>query len=169
MPVEGASVAWRRGLPPLVDAGVRILVLGSFPSPASLQARQYYAHPRNQFWPILGAILGRPLQELPYADRLDSLLSRGVGLWDVFSACRRRGSLDSAIEAARASDLARLAEWAPALAAVALNGRTAGRFAPELSRLGYRCGVLPSTSPAHAALRLEQKLVLWRAFFQACC
>jgi hypoxanthine-DNA glycosylase len=169
MPAEGGTAAWQRGLPPLVDAGVRILVLGSFPSPASLQAGQYYAHPRNQFWPILGAILGRPLQELPYADRLDSLLSCGVGLWDVFSACRRRGSLDSAIEAARSNDLARLAEWAPALAAVALNGRTAGRFEPELSRRGYRCRVLPSTSPAHAALRLDDKLMLWKAFFMGFC
>jgi len=166
---KAASVAWRRGLPPLVDAGVRILVLGSFPSPASLRAGQYYAHPRNQFWPILGAILGRPLPELPYADRLDNLLSCGVGLWDVFAACRRQGSLDSAIEAARSNDLARLAEWAPALAAVALNGRTAGRFEAELSRRGYRCRVLPSTSPAYAALRLDDKLALWKAFFQACC
>src|SRR5204863_9466260 len=77
-----AAAPRRRGLPPVIDAGSRVLILGSFPSEASLAARQYYAHPRNHFWPILGAVLGEPLAELPYADRLSRLRARGVAIWD---------------------------------------------------------------------------------------
>jgi hypoxanthine-DNA glycosylase len=161
--------ALRQGLAPLLDESVRLLVLGSFPSEASLAARQYYAHPRNQFWPILGSILDEPLSSLPYPDRLRRLLAHRVGLWDVFAACRRTGSLDSKIHAARPNDLGRLALRAPQLEAVAFNGGAAGRFRGTLQALGYCCAVLPSTSPAHASRRLEDKLALWKAFFQAWC
>lgn len=176
MPAEapaGASLPaapgrrWRRGFAPVIGPAVQVLVLGSFPSPASLAARQYYAHPRNQFWPIMGAIVGRPLASLPYDQRLRELLDHGIGVWDVYSACRRGGSLDSAIEEARSNDLARLPQWAPGLRAVALNGRTAGGFAAGLAGLGYACQVLPSTSPAYAAMRLEDKLAAWKAFIRA--
>jgi len=76
----------RRGLPPVISADARVLILGSFPSEASLAARQYYAHPRNHFWPILGAVLGEPLAELPYADRLSRVRARGVAIWDTIIA-----------------------------------------------------------------------------------
>jgi hypoxanthine-DNA glycosylase len=172
MPAETAAAAragglWQRGFEPVIAPPVRVLVLGSFPSPASLAARQYYAHPRNQFWPIMGAILDRPLAAMAYEERLCVLLDHGIGVWDVYAACRRRGSLDSAIEASRSNELNRLPLWAPGLRAVALNGRTAGRFAPGLSALGLVCQVLPSTSPAYAAMRLEDKLAPWKAFIQA--
>ncbi len=155
------------GFAPVIDAGVRVLVLGSFPSAASLAARQYYGHPRNQFWPILGAILNEPLARLAYPDRLERMLARGVGLWDVYAACRRAGSLDSQILAPTPSDLQSLPLRAPRLRAVAFNGQAAGRFQPPIAALGYASAVLPSTSPAHAARRLEEKLALWNAFFQA--
>jgi hypoxanthine-DNA glycosylase len=166
---EGSAGRMRRGFAPLLDRNVRLLILGSFPSPASLAAGQYYAHPRNQFWPIIGAILDEPLIRLPYHDRLRRLLAHRVGLWDVFAACRRNGSLDSQIKTAQSNDLQGLCAWAPQLQAIAFNGGAAGRFRRQLSGLGYCCAVMPSTSPAHAARRLEEKLVLWKAFIQAWC
>jgi len=162
-----SSEGRRRGFAPVIDAGTRVLVLGSFPSTASLAARQYYGHPRNQFWPILGAVLNEPLAQLAYRDRLERLLARGVGLWDVYAACRRSGSLDSQILAPQSNDLPGLPRLAPRLRAVAFNGQAAGRFQPLIAALGYACAVLPSTSPAHAARRFEEKLALWNAFIQA--
>jgi len=158
-----------KGFAPVLDSGVRVLVLGSFPSSASLAARQYYGHPRNQFWRILGDILGEPLASLPYADRLERVLAHRVGIWDVYGSCRRSGSLDSQIHAPRSNDLAQLPRRAPGLRAVAFNGQAAGRFQAQIAELGYACAVLPSTSPAHAARRFDQKLALWRAFLQTWC
>ena len=80
------------GLAPVIDTGIRILVLGSFPGAASLAAQQYYAHPRNQFWRLMSALVGEELASLPYAERLPRLLAHGVGLWDVLAACEREGS-----------------------------------------------------------------------------
>jgi hypoxanthine-DNA glycosylase len=158
-----------RGFAPVIDAGVRVLVLGSFPSSASLAAGQYYGHPRNQFWRILGEILSEPLVNLAYADRLERVLAHRVGIWDVYAACGRAGSLDSQIQAPRANEFGGLARLAPQLRAVAFNGQTAGRFRTRIAELGYAWAVLPSTSPAHAARSFEDKLALWMAFFQAWC
>jgi hypoxanthine-DNA glycosylase len=170
MPEDRKRVDRRfRGFAPVIDAGVRVLVLGSFPSSASLAARQYYGHPRNQFWPILGEILGEPLAQLAYAQRLERVLAHRIGIWDVYAACRRSGSLDSQIHAPQSNDLASLPRLAPQLRAVAFNGQAAARFRAQVAELGVAYAVLPSTSPAHAARRLEQKLSLWRAFFQAWC
>lgn len=163
------TVAPRRGFGAVLDGQVRLLVLGSFPSPVSLAARQYYAHPSNQFWPIVGAILREPLASLAYEERLQRLLAHHVGLWDVFATCRRAGSQDSRIEAARSNPLGRLRQRAPALEAVAFNGTAAGRLQPALASLGYRCAILPSTSAAHASQRLEDKLAIWKAFFLNWC
>ena len=87
-----------QGLPPVIARGTRLVILGSFPGVASLQAQQYYGHPRNHFWPLLGAIWGVDLVALPYARRLALARQRGLGLWDVYASCRRQGSLDSSIE-----------------------------------------------------------------------
>lgn len=151
------------GLAPVVCADTRILVLGSFPGAASLAAQQYYAHPRNALWPILSALTGDALAALPYAERLPRLLAHGFGLWDVLGACERKGSLDSAIRKPAANDFARLRALCPRLATVGFNGQAAGKFAPQFAEAGYRTVVLPSTSPAHAALGFEPKLALWRA------
>jgi hypoxanthine-DNA glycosylase len=150
------------GLAPVVDAGTRILVLGSFPGAASLAAQQYYAHPRNLLWPILSALTGEPLAQLPYDERLPRLLAHGFGLWDVLGACEREGSLDSAIRQPAANDFARLRELCPLLETVGFNGQTSGKFALQFDAAGYRTLVLPSTSPAHAAMSFEQKLRSWR-------
>jgi hypoxanthine-DNA glycosylase len=155
--------ALQRGLPPVIDRHTRVLVLGSFPGAASLAARQYYAHPRNQFWPLMGALLDEPLAQLPYAVRLTRLLAHRVGVWNVLDACVREGSLDANIRHAQANDFTRLRRLAPALQRVGLNGGASLRFARDFAAAGYETVELPSSSPAHATRNFEQKLQLWRA------
>lgn len=150
------------GLAPVIDANTRVLVLGSFPGAASLAAGQYYAHPRNQLWRLLSAVLDDDLAALPYAERLPRLLNHGFGLWDVLGACAREGSLDSAIRKPAANDFARLHASCPLLETIGFNGQAAGKFAPQFAAQGYRTLVLPSTSPAHASLPYEAKLAIWR-------
>lgn len=150
------------GLPPVLDGQVRILILGSFPGNASLSASQYYAHPRNHFWPLLSAVLNEALVALPYPQRLQRLLAHGIGLWDVLAACTREGSLDSAIRQAQANQFEILHEDCPRLRKVCFNGKTSGSFAPQFAAAGFETLVLPSSSPANARLSFEQKLAQWR-------
>jgi hypoxanthine-DNA glycosylase len=151
-----------RGLPPVLGSTPRLLLLGSFPGVASLAHARYYAHPRNQFWPIVGALLGEPLETLAYERRLDRLKARGIALWDVLAACRREGSLDAAIREPAHNDFAGLLASAPSVRAVAFNGTTAARAAPWFAARGLAVYRLPSTSPAHAGLHREAKLARWR-------
>jgi len=131
-----ASSSLLTGLAPVIDAGVRILVLGSFPGAASLAAGQYYAHPRNQFWRLVSAVVEEDLARLPYSERLPRLLAHGVGLWDVLGECERVGSLDSAIRKPAANDFDRLRELCPLLETVGFNGQASGKFAPQFSAAG---------------------------------
>lgn len=155
------------GLAPIAPRDARVLVLGSFPGVASLQAQQYYAHPRNQFWPILAALWGVDLPSLPYARRVAEARRRGLAVWDVYAACRREGSLDSAIEAAEPNDLAALVARLPRLVAIAHNGGESARAMPITRALGLPVHRLPSTSPANASWRFERKLAAWREVFAA--
>lgn len=157
----GGGPALLQGLPPLLDAGVRTLILGSFPSPASLTAAQYYAYRQNQFWRLLGALLGEPLPELDYTDRQGILLRRRIGVWDVYRQCLRQGALDAAIASPKLNDFSRLRSEAPELQQVCFNGQTAGKFAGWFEQQGYGTRVLPSSSPAYT-LAFERKLALWR-------
>ena len=167
---DAAAAVPLRGFPPIIDRHVERLILGSFPSAASLAAGQYYAHPRNQFWPILGRLLGEPLPELPYAERVRRVLAQHVGIWDVYDACDRAGSADTAIRNSRPNAFARLRRLAPRLCSVAFNGLAAGRFRPLFDQAGFATAVLPSTSPAHAGRSLEQKFELWAAWWhEAIC
>ena len=151
-----------RGFAPVLDARIETLILGSFPSAASLAVGQYYAHPRNAFWRILGELLEEPLAELPYPERLARVLAHRVGIWDVLGACDREGSLDSEIRNRVANDFARLRRLAPRLRGVIFNGAAAGRFEPAFLDAGYLTEIAPSTSPAHAARTIAQKRALWR-------
>ena len=155
------------GLPPVVDPSTRLLLLGSFPGKASLAAQQYYGHPRNQFWPILGALWGIDLVALPYTARLDALTRHGLGLWDVYATCRRQGSLDSAIQDAQPNDLAGLAATLPRLSAIAHNGGESARLMRITGALGLPVHRLPSTSPANASWSFDRKLAAWRAVLQS--
>ncbi|WP_237219595.1 DNA-deoxyinosine glycosylase [Sphingomonas arenae] len=153
-------------LPPVVDAKVQLLICGSLPGEASLNAERYYAHPRNQFWRLLEAVIDEPLAALPYEDRLATLLRRGVGLWDVVATARRQGSLDGAMRAVEANPLGSLVQELPVLKAVAFNGGTAARIgrrvlgATKLTLLD-----LPSSSPA-LTLPLVEKTERWAVLRQ---
>lgn len=159
-PVMGARL---QGLPPIINAQARVLVLGSFPSAASLAAQQYYAHPQNQFWRILGAVLAQPLTGMDYAARIAAVQAAGIAIWDVFASCERNGSLDAAIRNALPNELAAVKKSALAIRRVCFNGRMAARLQRETEALGYEVCILPSTSPAHAGMGFEEKLLRWRA------
>lgn len=159
---------WLQGLPPSVDEGVRLLVLGSFPGQASLAALAYYAHPRNAFWPIVSRLLGEDFTARPVAERAALLLRHGVGLWDVYARCRRDASADASIRDAELRPLAELLQSLPALQAVAHNGAASARWAGFGDARGVAVWRLPSTSPAFAAWSFERKLEAWRAAFAGC-
>ncbi len=161
-----------RGLPPVVGDHARVLILGSMPGVASLDAAQYYAHPRNAFWPIIGNCIGFD-PALPYAQRLNALADAGIALWDVIGACRRPGSLDAAIDpvSIEPNDIPSLLERHLRIACVLTNGGMATRLyrrhiAPRVRRPLTHIG-LPSTSPAHAGAAFQAKLAAWRAALAA--
>jgi hypoxanthine-DNA glycosylase len=150
-----------RGLAPIIDERARVLILGSFPSTASLAAQQYYAHKQNHFWKIIGAIIERPLSGMDYAERIRAVQDAGIAIWDVYAECDRAGSLDSAIRNGKPNDLSALAGRHD-LQRICFNGQAAGRFAPRLATLGIETLILPSTSPANAGWSFERKLAAWR-------
>jgi hypoxanthine-DNA glycosylase len=149
---------------PVAGAGTRLLILGSLPGAASLAAGRYYAHPRNQFWRLIGAVIEQELEPLDYQTRLRTLQSRGVGLWDTVAAARRPGSLDADIRLEAASDLLALVRRLPELRAIGFNGGTAARIGRrELGDPGpLRLFDLPSSSPAFTRA-LADKAQAWQA------
>jgi hypoxanthine-DNA glycosylase len=150
----------------VLDADTRLLVLGSFPGVASLRAQQYYGHPQNQFWRILGAVWSLPLPSQPYPERIAAALQHGLGIWDVYAACEREGSLDTAIRAAELNDLASLRQHCPSLQAIAHNGGESFRHARHTEAFGLPVYKLPSTSPANASWSFERKLAAWSEVLQ---
>jgi hypoxanthine-DNA glycosylase len=157
------------GFPPVADERARVLVLGSLPGRKSLEMRQYYAQPYNAFWRIMGRVCGAT-PELPYEERLERLRASGIALWDVLAAGEREGSLDAAIVTGSVivNDFAAFFAAYRGIERVCLNGGTAAalfrrRVLPTLpadsAKLDLRA--LPSTSPAYASLRFEQKLARW--------
>jgi hypoxanthine-DNA glycosylase len=156
------------GLAPVVSPATVVLILGSFPGVRSLEQQQYYAHPQNQFWKILQAVWPRhplPIGADSYPEKKKWLLARGLGVWDVYAACEREGSLDSAIRAPIANDIAGL--HLPKLAAIAHNGGESFKHARHTRTLGVPVYQLPSTSPANASWSFERKLAAWREVFEA--
>ncbi len=156
----------KASFPPVTDARTRALICGSLPGERSLAARQYYAHPQNQFWRLIAAVIDRAdLPALPYEARLAALLEARIGLWDAVASATRAGSSDAAIADAQANDLATLAASLPDLAAIAFNGATAHRLG--LRQLGTQASrwhilALPSSSPLHT-IGLPAKLPAWHA------
>ncbi|MGB5224457.1 MAG: DNA-deoxyinosine glycosylase [Arenicellales bacterium] len=158
------------GFEPIIKKNCRVLVLGSMPGVASLQQQQYYAHPRNAFWPIMEELLAIDNSE-EYAKRCSMLSSEKIALWDVLKSCKRTGSLDSRIEtnSEQANDFDRLFTVYDSIRAVFFNGGTAERlykkhilrseFMQKKDLLYYR---LPSTSPAYASMTFDEKLGQWR-------
>ena len=164
-----------RSFPPIENARARVLILGSMPGGASLAAGQYYAHPQNLFWRIIGDLLGvKP--GLSYAARTRLLKAKGIALWDVLESCVREGSLDSAIEetSIAVNDFTSFYGAHPRMERVFFNGAKAQaayrRYViPALGADGPIVEYLrlPSTSPAHAALSFEKKRDAWKAVLGA--
>ncbi len=179
------------GLAPLLRHDTRVVVLGSFPGVRSLQAQQYYGHKHNQFWRLIFNVIyaseAHKYCSSSYEINSNNLLDRGVGLWDVYAACERVGSLDSAIQHAQLNDLASLRTRCPQLQAIAHNGGESYKHAKTVDRLlnaagpsqgvptptggsadhavasvGVKIHKLPSSSPAHASWSFERKLEVWR-------
>ncbi len=153
--------------PPVAGNNARLLILGSMPGVESLRAGEYYAHPRNAFWRILGDHLGIA-HDAPYAKRIAALRAGGIALWDVLAACIRPGSLDAAIDAGSiiVNDLQGFLLRHPQIKDVLFNGATAERYflrhvSPGLEPGALRLTRLPSTSPAHATRSLGDKRREW--------
>jgi TDG/mug DNA glycosylase family protein len=162
-----------RSFPPIASADARVLILGSMPGRASLAAGQYYAHPRNAFWPIMGRLLDFDASR-DYPTRVDSLKVAGIAVWDVLHSCHRPGSLDSAIadDSLVANDLPGFLVAHSEIRHVFFNGAKAEscfRRHIKLTMAEPRIGFarLPSTSPAHAGMPFEKKLEAWRAVTRA--
>ncbi len=160
-----------KGLPPVAGPGCRILVLGSLPGAESLRLQQYYAHPRNHFWELMGTVCGFP-SALPYPHRVRALLARDIAVWDVLASGHRPGSLDSAIdlESAEVNPFDVFLRDIPTLSRILFNGALAERLFAQRVLPGLPAGQqgikrmrLPSTSPANASIPKQEKLVAWRA------
>jgi hypoxanthine-DNA glycosylase len=158
-----------------VGADPRVLVLGTAPSIVSLAKQQYYGHPQNAFWPIMGRLFGAG-RELEYEERKRALCTRRVAVWDVLGECYRPGSLDSSIEVESElpNDLAAFLEQHDSIATVFFNGQKAEtafrrHVKPAVEGLSRRLRYvrLPSTSPAHAGRTFDEKLAAWRAVARA--
>lgn len=157
-----------QSFPPIERADARILILGSMPGEASLRAGQYYAHPQNLFWRIMGELLGTDPAS-PYKQRIQALKSARIALWDVLRSCRRKGSLDSDIdgESLVPNDFAAFFQSHPQITRVFFNGAKAEECYRRHVLPGIEGGSieylrLPSTSPANASISYERKLDAWR-------
>jgi hypoxanthine-DNA glycosylase len=155
-----------QGFPPIASDHSHVLILGSMPSVASLQAQQYYAHPRNAFWPIQQALWGIA-DQASYEERVQILQAKGVAVWDVLASCKREGSLDSAIDADSVvvNDFESFFVEYQQIKAIFFNGATAENYFKKyvLLKPSLVFQRLPSTSPAHASLSFEQKLAKWQS------
>ena len=154
------------GFPPLAGADARVLVLGSLPGVRSIAEQQYYAHPRNAFWPIMKALFSIDGE---YDARCRQLIANRIAVWDVLHSSVRPGSLDADIrlDVARANDFASFFREHPDIGRVVFNGKKAGalfkRFvAARPADAATRFMVLPSTSPAYAAMPYSRKLAMWQ-------
>lgn len=147
---------------PFVDGCTRLLILGSLPGEESLKQQRYYAFPGNQFWRLVGAVIGRDLVALDYEPRLQALRDAGIGLWDVIGSAKREGSLDAAIRDHSPNALRELIAELPTLKAVGFNGGTSARLGHKiLEGCGLALVSLPSSSPAYAAMPFEAKREQW--------
>jgi hypoxanthine-DNA glycosylase len=161
---------------PISDAASRVLVLGSMPGKASLRAGQYYAHPQNAFWKILGALFDFGPAS-PYESRIASLREHGIALWDVMQSCVRETSLDSDIEASSivSNPFADFLRDHPEIHTICFNGAKAEaswrkHVLPKLPRTGdISYHRLPSTSPANASIRYDDKFKAWRILHRSVC
>ncbi len=165
---RASAASAKRSFPPVVDAQARVLVLGTLPGEESLRRGEYYAHPRNLFWPIVFALFGEPPAS-SYTQRLAFLTAHRIAAWDVCELGERERSADATIRLERPNAIDRLLDQHPLIRAVAFNGtgarRLHDRHFPRRAELTYLA--LPSTSPAHATIDFSAKLARWIALRDA--
>ena len=149
-------------IPPLFDAQSRVLILGSFPSVKSREARFFYGHRQNRFWRIMAALTNREVPQT-VEEKTDLILTNHFALWDSIGSCTIVGSSDSSIKDVVANDLRIITDHAP-IERIYCNGNAS--FAayrkyiePILAREAF---VLPSSSPANAAWSLERLIEAWK-------
>lgn len=158
----------QEGLRPLSGTMPRVLILGSFPSVLSLAQGEYYGNPKNMFWAVMEELFAVPAA-WPYARRSLKLMQENIALWDVVRACERPGSADSRIRHPVPNDIAGFVRAHPAVRLIALNGSTAGRLYHRSDEVpGVPAVVLPSTSPANAAVTFKEKVSRWQVVKTAC-
>ena len=148
---------------PLVDKSTKVLVIGTMPGVASLQAAEYYAFKHNAFWSIIFELAGTEAQN--YAEKDEILRKLHIGLWDNLKVCEREGSLDSDIKQAEPNNFEKLLSEFPNIKKLLFNGQKSFAFFKKYHHellKKYEYAVLPSTSPANARLPFEQKLALWQ-------
>jgi hypoxanthine-DNA glycosylase len=154
---------------PSIDNNSHILILGSMPGVKSLEEQQYYAHPQNRFWKVMGVICSEPkLHELNYDLKLKILLKNNIALWDTIKSCKREGSLDSDIQNETPNNIRKLLKMYPNIKTICLNGNKSysafKEYFPELSEK-YNCRKMPSTSPANARYSLDKLIEEWKVIF----
>lgn len=150
---------------PSIDNESKILILGSMPGIKSLEEQQYYAHPQNRFWKVMGNICNEPkLSELDYETKLKTLLNNNIALWDTIKSCKREGSLDSDIQNEKPNDIRKLLKTYPNIETICLNGNKSysafKKYFPVLFEK-YACYRMPSTSPANARYSLNILIKEW--------
>ena len=150
---------------PSIDNNSRILILGSMPGAKSLEEQQYYAHPQNRFWKVMGSICNEPkLSELDYEIKLKILLNNNIALWDTIKSCKREGSLDSDIENEKPNDIRKLLKKYPNIQTICLNGNKSysafKKYFPDFLEK-YTCHKMPSTSPTNARCSLDALTKEW--------
>ena len=159
---------------PIEDAAAKVLILGSMPGKESLRARQYYAHPRNAFWPIMSELIGANAA-LPYELRVQKLKASYIALWDVLASCKRHSSLDADIDTGSISpnDFEAIFLTHPYITHIFFNGAMAEKCLHEYVELAFESRLLqfkrlPSTSPANASMTFSQKLNAWKVINETC-
>ena len=154
---------------PSIDNNSKILILGSMPGVKSLTEQQYYAHPKNRFWKIMGIICNiSKLQECNYETKLKILLNNNIALWDTIKTCKREGSLDSDIQNEKPNDIRKLLKKYPNIKTICLNGNKSysafKKYFPDLSEK-YFCRKMPSTRPANSRYSLDKLVEEWKLIF----
>jgi hypoxanthine-DNA glycosylase len=145
----------------VLDKNTEMLILGTLPSDISLTQQRYYANPGNDFWRIVGSIVGEPLATEPYERRTEILLSHRIGVWDAFHHCIRSGSLDENISGEELNDFSKLRTLAPKLRLILFNGKKAAHADTCLRQLGYETTILPSSSGANRKSQ-DDRLRSWK-------
>ncbi len=155
----------KQGFPAIVDENTEILILGSLPGDVSIRKHQYYGHPGNDFWRLVGHSIGENLQDMDYKSRLETLKCHKIGLWDVFKAGNRIGSEDAKIRDEEINQFSKLKEIAPKIRLICFNGKKSGKYEPLLRKMGYETKVLPSSSGANRRY-LKNRESEWEAVFK---